>query len=536
MRKSLDFSLGSILVATVAVVLGIALTAPADDAVENDQPPAPKPLVTISKETTYFTEPLRPDGYVDYMAVANKLASEGVTAENNAVVLLLKAFGPAEIEEKIRDRFQKKLGMESLPDDGDYFLPFDEFIEAKGLKRKALRKAENDWDRCVSRPWKAERYPLVAAWLTRNERAISLMADATRRGRYYSPGIAGEHEPQMVCMILPVIVHTRTAARVLMCRAMLRAGNGDFDEAREDVLAIHRFARSIGTGPTIIDGLVAIAIDAIASQGTATLAYHGSLTKEQAARFATDLAKLPPMPPMCAKLRMERIMYLDSVSYLAREGVQAIARLDGGIQEYEDSIATRLIDWLKARAIDWDTVLRLGNQWYDRLEATAAMPAGAERAAAFQAMNDDLNQILEDSGNFRGIAKSLLSGRSPDQIAGDAIGKVLLAMLLPAMNAVFEAETRNSANLEMEPVTLALSAYRADEGEYPKTLDELTPAYLPTIPDDPYIGEPVRYKRTRKGFVLYCVGPDGEDNGGRGPMSNSYDHDDIAIFAPPKNR
>ena len=32
-------------------------------------PPAKKPLpIKISKETTYITEPLRPDGYPDYVA------------------------------------------------------------------------------------------------------------------------------------------------------------------------------------------------------------------------------------------------------------------------------------------------------------------------------------------------------------------------------------------------------------------------------------------------------------------------------------
>ena len=56
---------------------------------------ATKPvLVTISKETTYITEPLRPDGYPDYLAALNQLASKGVTPEDNAVVILVQAFGP----------------------------------------------------------------------------------------------------------------------------------------------------------------------------------------------------------------------------------------------------------------------------------------------------------------------------------------------------------------------------------------------------------------------------------------------------------
>ena len=48
---------------------------------------SPGLLVTISKETTYITEPLRADGYPDYVAALNQRFSQGVTPENNAAVL-----------------------------------------------------------------------------------------------------------------------------------------------------------------------------------------------------------------------------------------------------------------------------------------------------------------------------------------------------------------------------------------------------------------------------------------------------------------
>ena len=56
--------------------------------------PKPSVLVTISKETTYITEPLRPDGYPDYLAALNGELSKGVTPENNSAVLFWKALGP----------------------------------------------------------------------------------------------------------------------------------------------------------------------------------------------------------------------------------------------------------------------------------------------------------------------------------------------------------------------------------------------------------------------------------------------------------
>lgn len=43
-----------------------------------------KPDITVSKETTYLTEPLASDGAIDYVAALNKIESTGVTADNNA--------------------------------------------------------------------------------------------------------------------------------------------------------------------------------------------------------------------------------------------------------------------------------------------------------------------------------------------------------------------------------------------------------------------------------------------------------------------
>ncbi|MEI2727116.1 MAG: hypothetical protein V9H26_27560 [Verrucomicrobiota bacterium] len=48
----------------------------------------------------------------------------------------------------------------------------------------------------------------------------------------------------------------------------------------------------------------------------------------------------------------------------------------------------------------------------------------------------------------------------------------------------------------------------------PENLADLTPAFLAVVPADPFTGEPLRYRRTDKGFVIYSVDRDGLDNGG----------------------
>jgi hypothetical protein len=65
-------------------------------------------------------------------------------------------------------------------------------------------------------------------------------------------------------------------------------------------------------------------------------------------------------------------------------------------------------------------------------------------------------------------------------------------------------------------LTIALRAYRLDHGRYPDTLAELAPAYLESIPDDPLsLRKPFHYRKTRSKYLLYSIGPDGKDDGGK---------------------
>ena len=41
------------------------------------------------------------------------------------------------------------------------------------------------------------------------------------------------------------------------------------------------------------------------------------------------------------------------------------------------------------------------------------------------------------------------------------------------------------------------------------------PLYLNAVPADPFDGQPLRFKRLSKGYVIYSVGSDGRDDGGK---------------------
>jgi len=62
----------------------------------------------------------------------------------------------------------------------------------------------------------------------------------------------------------------------------------------------------------------------------------------------------------------------------------------------------------------------------------------------------------------------------------------------------------------------ALRAYElVHHGQYPSTLAQLVPTYLPSVPLDPFAASsPLVYRRTCAVYALYSIGPDGHDDKG----------------------
>ena len=79
---------------------------------------------------------------------------------------------------------------------------------------------------------------------------------------------------------------------------------------------------------------------------------------------------------------------------------------------------------------------------------------------------------------------------------------------------ILEREIERQARARLILTALAVERYRLAEGNLPKSLDNLIPAYMETVPEDPFDGENLRYRKLKTGFVVYSVNKDLSDNGG----------------------
>jgi UDP:flavonoid glycosyltransferase YjiC (YdhE family) len=62
---------------------------------------------------------------------------------------------------------------------------------------------------------------------------------------------------------------------------------------------------------------------------------------------------------------------------------------------------------------------------------------------------------------------------------------------------------------------LALRCYQSEQGRLPSSLEQLVPEYLQQVPLDPFSGRPVIYHPQGTNWLLYSVGEDGVDDGGK---------------------
>ena len=86
---------------------------------------------------------------------------------------------------------------------------------------------------------------------------------------------------------------------------------------------------------------------------------------------------------------------------------------------------------------------------------------------------------------------------------------------MASLGPFIENDLVNLARLHVAHVGVAVERYRVAHGALPDHLNELVPAFLETAPTDPYDGQPLRYRRLSPGFVVYSIGKDLSDDGGR---------------------
>lgn len=198
--------------------------------------------------------------------------------------------------------------------------------------------------------------------------------------------------------------------------------------------------------------------------------------------------------------------------------------------EATDRFVTALIgeralagEFIRLAQDDVSRMIEIANRGSDEKDKTKlpfGNPGVGWRALGF--FERDRNFFLDAMQTYIAIARigppaSLARTNETDQIEERARKRLFLlsSLFLPAFSRTQPSDAAARACLRTAHAALAMERWRlAHQGSLPDSLAELIPSVLPRMPLDPFDGEPLRFKKTAKGYVIYSVGRDGKDDGG----------------------
>jgi hypothetical protein len=447
---------------------------------------AQKPLV-ISEETTRITGPLTKDGHIDFLQALEKWSyPKELATDNNGFRVFVRQFGDAGYDGEPKDREfyrlqkYKKLNLDPNIKPTHTLPPEPQKIISDFYKANVPR--DKNW----GQPWTLAEYPMLANWVRDIDKPLDAIAEAIRKPVYafpllQSPESAAAGKPQNLFeTLLPDVQMARTIARHFQTRALYRIRQGNIDGAIDDKLLMHRFGRLIPQKGCIIQVLVGIAIEGMATAIPVGANPQRPLTAQQIRRIINGLDALPPRAPSNDALEWERYMVLSGIQDTSISAAQ----------KKELSEEFKVLSTFLVRPIDWNIVYQQVNEMYDAMQEPPPREKYRVLMEAVEKMPTPLERLT----------------MSPEKI----VSKIILALFVPAIDAFEEAIRRMECMENMQRLSLAIQLYRLEHKKLPDA------NWVKQI--EKYLGEkPERYfscasNPSPKGQTTYALVLGGEQN------------------------
>jgi hypothetical protein len=326
------------------------------------------------------------------------------------------------------------------------------------------------------KPFDEDTQRLLPELVARSRRALDLLAEASSKSCYRSY----DWSKPAYKMSFTDGVKAIRALKLLAVEAVLLADAGDTQGALERCRVGLRFARLLLDEPFLIRGLIAMG-SAKVTMITANRILAG---REVDPKVLEEWVK--ELDPEAWRARFARV--IPGERALGLESGLALVR--GNAAPMEDSVSSisrnRIWIWLIRPALK-SQILRF-QRAYERLAKISGWPFYRQR---------------EGLAEIRAELK-----------AGSLMAR-LLGSLYPDYEAPFLKEATLEAVILATRTGLACRLYMKNTGRFPENLEALVPEYLAAAPIDPFTGRPLVYRLSADGILIYSLGSNQKDDGGR---------------------
>ena len=87
--------------------------------------------------------------------------------------------------------------------------------------------------------------------------------------------------------------------------------------------------------------------------------------------------------------------------------------------------------------------------------------------------------------------------------------------IVSGLSSTCGAQAQHEATLDLMQMGILVEQYKASTGTYPEDLDAIVPELGGSLPVDPFTGKPYQYQPSDDGSLLYSIGQNLIDDGGR---------------------
>ena len=285
--------------------------------------------VTISRETTFITEPRTSDGKrIDYLkAFEERAYPQGWNTEQNGYRLIAEKLGVDtmntgyfgnETEERqqlfVKNMYEK-LVLSSPPKKAE------EFVEADTLLYKRWKNDPGKYLEFLGKighPWTLETIPELKSWLNDVEPILQIVKEAAEKPVYFIPAVSyKENGTFSGCGVTEEMHRFRVFSRALSTCANYRLGTGDIDGAIDDILTLRKLGSHLYHQQRVIPLLLGLAFFSISDPIGPEANLQRPASREQLQRLLEALQKRVPQVDVTPHYEHERYFGLDLLQRIA---------------------------------------------------------------------------------------------------------------------------------------------------------------------------------------------------------------------------
>ena len=325
----------------------------------------------------------------------------------------------------------------------------------------------------------------------------------------------------LIGVLVPHLAELRKTSRALNFDALLAAHEGDGERAAADLIAMLGLAQHMRQTPVFIADLVSFAILAqmLHATGTILYAWPEVFSDTQLSAIAHRIAGFSGGGRLQATLDGERALQRDFIQHAFTDDGSGNGHItDEGLRLYSEILS-------------WNSELE------KELGASVASPAIAPLAALVvadrQAVTDEYDRLMDLIERDLSTPLWKIDHFQSDREVQRYVPSLLLntrylgiGILLSALSHAVITTEQTTQLRDATLVAIGLELYRREHNRWPATLDAIVPQWLPEVPPDRFDGSPVRYALIDGKPVVYSIGTDRDDDGGRAAVLADGTRDD----------